>query len=62
MNAELYFVGRFKDGYLLFITHGPFFEQHVAQEVCDNQSPKKERCYWDVIKVELPFTVVGVDE
>lgn len=56
MNAKLYFVGRFKDGYLLFITHGPFFEEEPARVICDQQEGRK--CYSEVIEIEMPFTVL----
>lgn len=59
-NADIYFVARFKDGHLLFLTHGPFIESDEAKIVCDKQEGR--RCYSEVVKTSLPFEVVEFAE
>lgn len=57
MNADIYFVGRFKDEQLLFLTEGPFFNSDDAKHACDKWA-NSTSCYSEVVKTSLPFEVV----
>ena len=54
MNAYLYFVGRFKDGQLLFLTAGPFVNYEDADKALPVEM-QSGRCYNSVVKTSLPF-------
>ena len=57
MNADIYFVGRFKDEQLLFLNEGPFVDSESAKIARDKWA-NSTRCYSEVVKTSLPFEVV----